>query len=204
MIDRQIDPASSGREPSISNGQTTSVKDGKKEKGKKRVTRNPLVVGIASAIVAGLFSFWITHSQDQDAANQARAAQQVQAADQLTTQRRQAAKELETATNGLFLSAQNVYSFQLDCVGTRNTWKDCASQALQVFPNYNVDLTVFNTAISNIADSEAVALANQFANESTDTIIAASSTADAQRSWSRMVTTYTELIGRCGQLVQGQ
>ena len=45
-------------------------------------------------------------------------------------------------------------------------------------------------------------LASQFSKESTGTIAAPSAT-EGEKMWNALVTTYVELIARCGQLIRG-
>jgi len=165
--------------------------DGKNGKEKQELANNALVAGIVSAIVAGLISLLVVNFQDQDAVSQVRSEQLSQAAGQL-----------ETAADTLYLGTTSVYNFQLECASARETWEGCASLAPGL-TDFSTDMTTFDTALSNIADQAAAELANQFANDSAATI-AAPSVAEGKKLWPRMVTLYLELIRLCGQLIQRQ
>ena len=180
---------------------TTGPNSHWRRKNEKKVQKSPsnaLVTGVVSAVVGCgiislLVSLLITRVQNENSASQAAIGQQVQAAGQL-----------EAAANALYQGTTNAYNFQLLCTkGGHNTWEECAAQALQVYPSYNVAVATLNTDGSNIADRSAAELANQLGSESADTISARSS-ADATKLWYSMVTTYAALIGRCGQLVQAR
>jgi hypothetical protein len=153
---------------------------------------NALVAGVVSAIVAGGSSLLVTHVQENDSASQAAASQQVQAA-----------QALEADANSLYGYTTDIYNFQRQCAGPHNTWQGCAAEAMQVYQNYNAVMTTFAAAGSNIADRTAAQLASQMAGASGG-LITASSAADASKLWNEMVTVYTQLTERCGQLVQTQ
>jgi len=159
------------------------------------LTNNALVAGVVSAAVAGIISLvvslLVTHFQDQSAAGQARSTQQALAAEQL-----------EATAGNLYSTTQNVYNFQLKCARTNETWKTCASVAPGITSN-SAALTTFGAAMANIGDPAAAELANQFSKESTGTIIGPSA-AQGERMWNALVTTYVDLIARCGQLIRGQ
>ena len=115
----------------------------------------------------------------------------------------QAAKELEAASNSWYQSTTDVYNFLLKCLGSSITSQECAAEVLQAYPAYNSAMVLFSADSSNVADSGAARLANQFGSEAGG-MIAVRSAADARKLWLSLVTTYTELLSRCGELVQGQ
>lgn len=167
-----------------------------KGNGKKwGLTNNALVAGVVSAAVAGIISLvvslLVTHFQDQSAASQARSTQQALAAGQL-----------EAAAGNLYSTTQNVYNFQLKCVGMYETWKVCASVAPGI-TNFSAAVTTFGPAMANIGDPAAAELANQFSKESTGTVTGPSA-AQGKTMWNALVTTYVDLTARCGQLIRGQ
>lgn len=155
-------------------------------------TGNALVAGVVSAIVAGGISLLVTHIQANDSASQAAASQQVQAA-----------HALEADANSFYEYTTDIYNFQRQCAGPHNTWQGCAAEAMQVYQNYNSVMTTFAAAGSNISDRTAAQLASQMASAGGG-LITARSEADASKLWYEMVTVYTQLTGRCGQLVQTQ
>lgn len=138
-----------------------------------------------------LVSLLVTHFQDQSTASQARSTQQALAAGQL-----------EAAAGNLYSTTQNVYNSQLKCVGTYGTWKACASVAPGI-TNFSAAVTTFGPAIANIGDPAAAELANQFSKESTGTVTGPSA-AQGKTMWNALVTTYVDLIARCGQLIRGE
>lgn len=168
------------------------------EKRKSRKKRwewsgNAVIAGIVSAFVAGGISVLVTHIQDSDSARQATASQQVQAA-----------QSLEADANSFYSYSMDIYNTERRlCASPNSTWRECASQALQMYQNYSPVMMTFAAAGSNVADSTAAQLANQVANAGTG-LITASSAAGASKSWKDMVTVYLLLTERCGQLVQTQ
>jgi hypothetical protein len=162
----------------------------------RRWSNNALVAAVvgamAGAIVAGIISLLVTHYQDQSTASQARSGQQAQAAEQL-----------ETAANTLYQSTTSIRIFQQRCSGTRTTWSQCRTEALEVYPGYSPDLTTFAADSANVADSTAGELATQFRAESVG-VVTATSAAQSGQMWNELVTTFPELTARCGKLAQEQ
>jgi hypothetical protein len=183
---REVDAAAKRETPAAAKGNDK----------KWGLTNNALVAGVVSAFVAGIISLvvslLVTHFQDQSAASQARSAQQALAAEQL-----------EAAASNLYSTTQNVYNFQLKCVGTNETWTACASLAPDL-RSYSAALTTFAAIVANVGDPAAAELANQFSKESTGSTVAAPSAAKGERMWNALVTTYVDLIARCGQLIRAQ
>jgi hypothetical protein len=134
----------------------------------------------------------VTHVQDKDSASQAAASQQVQAA-----------QSLESDANSFYEYTTDIYNFQRECYDPHVTWLSCAADAKQVYPNYVSITNTFTAAGGNIADRTAGQLANQMADASTGLVIA-STEAGAEKMWYEMVTAYSQLTERCGQLVQTQ
>jgi hypothetical protein len=75
------------------------------------------------------------------------------------------------------------------------------ADAMQIYQTYNTAMTAFDAASGNVADRMAAQLATRLGSDSGD-LIAASSVSDASEIWYDFVTAYTQLIERCGQLVQ--
>lgn len=153
---------------------------------------NALIAGVVSAVVAGGISLLVTHVQDRDSASQASASQQVQAA-----------QSLEADANSFYEYTTDIYNFQRQCAGPYNTWRGCAAEAVQVYPNYNAVMSNFVAASSNVTDQAAEKFANQMASESAG-LIATQSESDASNLGNEMVTAFSQLIPRCGQLIQSQ
>jgi hypothetical protein len=150
-----------------------------------------VVAGVISAIVAGTISFLISYQQNQDAAGQTRNAQQIQQAAQL-----------ETAAANLYQMTNNVFNFQLKCVGENLTWQQCANIAPD-FDAWDVASNNFTADDYNTADQQAASLADGLTNEATATI-GAKTREEAQKEWGKMLTVYVDLIFRCGLLIQGK
>jgi hypothetical protein len=113
----------------------------------RKLTRNALRADVVSAIVAGLVSLLVsllvTHSQEREAAGQARVGQQALAAGQL-----------EAAATALYQGTTGVYDFQLKCTRTRQTWQDCAAQAPGL-ANFSAHTATFDAVGADIADPAA-------------------------------------------------
>jgi hypothetical protein len=163
-------------------------------KGRRRLpgglTGNALVSGVVSAIVAGVISFTVVHYQDQDAARQAQASQQVQEAEQV-----------ETAANSFYQATMSVYNFQLKCVSRNETSQQCEILA----PGDN-DLATADNALDadmlNITDREAFQLAASLLSASA-WLLSSVTAVNVRSEWKNVVVLYFQLIFRCGQLIQG-
>jgi hypothetical protein len=154
-----------------------------------KISNNAVVAAIVAGIISLVVSLVVTHIQNDNTNSQAANGQQVQSA-----------QDLEAAATSLYQSTTDVYNYQLKCV-PGGTWQVCVAEALQIYPNYSSSVTAFGAASSNIVDRTASQLANQLGSEA-GAMIQPQSLNDAHKLWYELVTTYTNLIGRCGKLVQ--
>jgi hypothetical protein len=144
------------------------------------VTNNALAASVLAAAAAGIISYAIAHSQDQDAARQAMAAG-----------RASAALQLETAATGFYQVTFDLYP----------TCGKIGSSCLDDNA-YSAASETFRAAMSNVSDPAASALAKLLINSATITLVNADSASASNLN--QVDETYGELIDRCGQLVQGQ
>jgi hypothetical protein len=150
-----------------------------------------LIIGLVTVVLSGVLSYVVaqrtTNEQDQAAARQAMSGQQVSAVVQL-----------ETASNTYY---QTVYALWSGC--EEHTLDGCTSETGSGTA-FGTAQAVFNADRLNISDPRASALAAQLANVS-DNALQMVGPGMGQGSYiAPVVTTYQDLITRCGQLIQGQ
>ncbi len=157
------------------------------------LTGNALVSGVVAAIVAGVISFWVAHYQDQDAARQARAAQQAAAATQL-----------EASATTYYNDTFAIYDHGF-CRGLNKNMPICLTAAPSM-TIYFADEATFDADRLNVSDAKVSALALQmtaYSNGATLPVTAATATL-AGHNFVEMKTAYQQLVSLCGQIIQGQ
>ena len=150
------------------------------------------MAAVISAIIAGVISFYVAHWQSQEAAKQAVSGQQAQAAIQLE----EAATVFYQDTQALFVSRAT------DCT---NGGHDNCMLAVPSDNTFIDDENVLDVDQRNISDPKAYALTAQLMGFAQNWLLSVGDSQREQNAYQNQVASaYSELITRCGQLIQGR